>query len=103
MAKYPDTKAAVGAMGVLCRSALRTMPAYSNVIGAALGNIIPTIMMAHIKNMNDPSTISHGRGAMTVLVKSESPEPIEDIEPANTRRYTQAKAVTPAKENTIVI
>jgi hypothetical protein len=72
-------------------------------MGAALGNIIPTIMMAHITNMNNPSTISHGRGVMTVLVMSESPAPIEDIEPANTRRYTQANAVTPAKESTMAI
>jgi hypothetical protein len=60
MLKYPDTKAAVGAMGVPCRSALQTIPAYNKVIEAALGNIIPTIMMAHITNMNTKSASVHG-------------------------------------------
>jgi hypothetical protein len=67
MAKYPDTNAAVGAMGVPCRSALRTIPAYNKVMGVALGNIIPTIMMAHITNIKIKSVGIHGCNCILAL------------------------------------
>ena len=66
--RYPETKAAVGAIGVPWRSDLRTIPAYSKIMGDALGSIIPTIMIAHIRNMNIPSMIVQGWICMTFLV-----------------------------------
>ena len=87
-------------MGVLCRSALRTMPAYNKVIGTAPGNIIPTIMTAHIKYTNTKSTGIHGCNCMMAPGASAF---IMGIFAQRYRTYAQAKTITPIRAERIVI